>query len=65
MFELLIHILSPDPYPTSSPPQVVRRDLSEDECNALRRGIADILRPEIATEKAGVFYVRCRPQGDH
>ena len=59
MFDLLIYVLSPVPYPTSSPPQVVRQSLSEDECEVLHRGLADVLRPEIWSGRDGVFHVRC------
>ena len=59
LFNLIIYVLSPVPYPTSSPPQIIRQNLSENECETLRRGLADVLRPEIWTGKDGVIYIRC------
>ena len=58
-FDLLVYVLSPLPYPTSSPPQIIRQNLTEGECEALRRSVVDVLRPEVWAGRDGAFHVRC------
>ena len=55
MFELIIYVLADtEHYPSHPLPQVIQRNLTAAECETLRE--------PIATEWAGIIYVRCQAE---
>ena len=55
MFELIIYVLAAtEHYPSHPLPQVIQRNLTAAECETLRE--------PIATEWAGIIYVRCQAE---